>query len=58
MTVAAAGLKWELKRHPFFSALSEDELDLSLSAAQSVVFTARRQIYGQGEESDCLFILM
>jgi CRP-like cAMP-binding protein len=55
---AAASLIWELKRHPFFEALSDDKLKGLLEAAQSVVFPARKEIFAQGAESDCLYILL
>lgn len=55
---AAAGLIWELKRHPFFEALSDDKLQGLLAAAQPVVFSARKQIFAQGDDSDCLYILL
>ena len=40
MKGAAAGLIWELKRHPFFEALSDDKLKGLLDAAQPVVFAS------------------
>ena len=58
MKGAAASLIWELKRHPFFEALSDDKLKGLLEAAQSVVFSSRKQIFAQGDDSDCLFILL
>ncbi len=58
MKEVVAGLKWELKRHPFFAALSDEELEGFLAAAKSVVFPARKQIFAQGDQSDCLYILL
>ena len=58
MQGANASLIWELKRHPFFEALSDDKLKGLLAAAQSVVFPARKQIFAQGDESDCLYIIL
>jgi len=55
---AASGLIWELKRHPFFEALSDEKLQGLLSTAQSVVFGSRKQIFAQGDDSDCLYILL
>jgi CRP-like cAMP-binding protein len=57
-SAANAGLIWELKRHPFFEALSDDKLKGLLDTAQSVVFPARKQIFSQGDESDCLYIIL
>ncbi|WP_411818334.1 Crp/Fnr family transcriptional regulator [Hyphococcus sp. DH-69] len=53
-----SSLIWELKRHPFFEALSDDKLTGLLDAAQTVVFAARKQIFAQGDESDCLYIIL
>ncbi|GJL91833.1 Crp/Fnr family transcriptional regulator [Hyphococcus sp.] len=58
MKNAAAGLIWELKRHPFFEALSDDKLKGLLDSAQSVVFAGRKQIFAQGDDSDCLYIIL
>ena len=58
MKGAAASLIWELKRHPFFEALSDDKLKGLLEAAQSVVFSSRKQIFAPGDDSDCLFLLL
>ncbi len=58
MKGAAASLIWELKRHPFFEALSDDKLKGLLDAAQSVVFAGRKQIFAQGDDSDCLYIIL
>ncbi|MCK5749298.1 MAG: Crp/Fnr family transcriptional regulator [Oricola sp.] len=58
MKGAAAGLIWELKRHPFFEALSDDKLKSLLDCAQPVVFAARKQIFAQGDDSDCLYVLL
>ena len=53
-----ASLVWELKRHPFFEALTDDKLTGLLDAAQTVVFPARKQIFAQGDDSDCLYIIL
>ncbi|MEX6634260.1 Crp/Fnr family transcriptional regulator [Hyphococcus lacteus] len=53
-----ASLVWELKRHPFFEALTDDKLSGLLDAAQTVVFPARKQIFSQGDDSDCLYIIL
>ncbi len=58
MRGAAAGLIWELKRHPFFEALSDDKLQGLLDSAHPVVFPGRKQIFAQGDESDCLYIIL
>lgn len=58
MKEVVAGLKWELKRHPLFAALSDKELEGFLAAAKTVVFPARKQIFAQGDDSDCLYILL
>ncbi len=55
---STASLIWELKRHPFFEALSDDKLEGLLSAARPVVFPARKQIFAQGDESDCVYIIL
>lgn len=55
---ATSGLIWELKRHPFFEALSDDKLKGLLDTAQSVVFAARKQVFAQGDDSDCLYIIL
>ena len=55
MRGVATGLIWELKRHPFFEAISEDKLKGLLDRAQPVVFGARKQIFAQGDDSDSLF---
>ncbi len=58
MRGAATGLIWELKRHPFFEAISEDKLKGLLDHAQPVVFGARKQVFAQGDDSDCLYIIL
>ena len=58
MNVALKSLKWEIKRHPFFEPLSDDALEGLLSHARTVVFPARKTIFGQGDDSDCLYILL
>lgn len=57
-SASTASLIWELKRHPFFEALSDDKLQGLLDAAHPVVFAARKQIFSQGDESDCLYIIL
>ncbi|MEO1136858.1 MAG: Crp/Fnr family transcriptional regulator, partial [Pseudomonadota bacterium] len=58
MQGATAGLIWELKRHPFFEALSDDKLKGLLGTAHSAVFAGRKQVFAQGDDSDCLYILL
>ncbi|MAW81152.1 MAG: hypothetical protein CMI63_13015 [Parvularcula sp.] len=58
MRGVATGLIWELKRHPFFEAISEDKLKGLLDRAQPVVFGARKQIFAQGDDSDSLYIIL
>ncbi|MEO1251421.1 MAG: Crp/Fnr family transcriptional regulator [Pseudomonadota bacterium] len=58
MTAIADSLKWELRRHAFFAALSDDQLEGLLSAARATVFSSRKQIFAQGDESDCLYIIL
>jgi len=38
--------------------LSDDKLKGLLDTAQTVVFSPRKQIFSQGDESDCLYILL
>lgn len=58
MRGVATGLIWELKRHPFFEAISEDKLKGLLDRAQPVVFGARKQVFAQGDDSDSLYIIL
>lgn len=58
MNAVLDSLKWELKRHPFFEPLSDEALDGLLSHGRTVVFRARKQIFAQGDDSDCLYILL
>ncbi|GAB4518944.1 MAG: Crp/Fnr family transcriptional regulator [Parvularculaceae bacterium] len=53
-----AGLKWELKGHPFFGSLTEGDFDSLLSRARPAVYKARAQIFAQGAKSDSLFIIL
>ncbi len=58
MRGAAVSLIWELKRHPFFEAVPDDKLEGLLDAARPVVFARRKQIFAQGDDSDCLYIIL
>lgn len=58
MNAVLDSLKWELKRHPLFEGLGDKELDGFLASARSVVFPARKQIFAQGDDSNCLYILL
>ncbi len=58
MDPVIAGLGWELQRHPLFAALSSAELGRLLSAAHSIAVPSGKQIFAQGDESDCLYILL
>jgi CRP-like cAMP-binding protein len=51
-------LKFELKRNAFFSEYHDDELADLLSLAKTVTFKSRKQIFGQGDEGDSMFILL
>ncbi len=51
-------LKWELQRHPFFAALSNEKLETLLKLARPTNFAGRKQIFAQGDESDCLYIIL
>ncbi|WP_425409023.1 Crp/Fnr family transcriptional regulator [Hyphococcus sp.] len=57
-SAATASLIWELKRHPFFEALSDETLKGLLNAAQTVVFSPRKEVFSQGDNSDCLYIIL
>ena len=51
-------LKYELKKNVFFSAYSDQELEDLFSLARTVTFKSRKEIFGQGDQGDSMFILL
>ena len=51
-------LKYELKRNAFFSDYTDEELEALFSFAQTVTYKARKEIFGQGDDGDSMFILL
>lgn len=51
-------LKYELKRNAFFAGYTDDELEALFGFAQSVTYKGRKEIFGQGDDGDSMFILL
>ncbi len=58
MAVLNDSLKFEVKKHAFFAGFSDDELEEFFAVAQTVVFKARAEIFGQGDAGDSMYILL
>ena len=58
MSTLNDSLKFELKRNAFFSDYHDDELEDLLSLAKTSTYKTRKQIFGQGDEGDSMYILL